>query len=213
MILAAEHGRIGERYLVSERMFRFERRGADCGRRGWMCHRRNVLFRCRCFIPWPRRQPERRGSPGKDAQLSLASVRMMRSEADVDSSKAKRELGWQPRPVRGIDPRGRPVLERACARRKRTARPRNLIGAAGSVNAGLVLQLVSAFEEGIHMSHREVLEPSAGHPIAIEPTKGRVQVRHSTASSSPTRPRRWSCGKPLSLGCNTFRSVTWSPSG
>ena len=36
---------------------------------------------------------------GKDAQLSLASVRMMRSEADVDSSKAKRELGWQPRPV------------------------------------------------------------------------------------------------------------------
>jgi len=27
------------------------------------------------------------------------------------------------------------------------------------------------------MSHREVLEPSAGHPITIEPTKGRVQVR------------------------------------
>jgi uncharacterized protein (DUF427 family) len=27
------------------------------------------------------------------------------------------------------------------------------------------------------MSHREVSEPSAGHPITIEPTKGRVQVR------------------------------------
>ncbi|OYV24205.1 MAG: hypothetical protein B7W97_00645 [Mycobacterium sp. 20-66-4] len=27
------------------------------------------------------------------------------------------------------------------------------------------------------MAHREVLEPSAGHPIAVEPTKGRVQVR------------------------------------
>jgi nucleoside-diphosphate-sugar epimerase len=36
---------------------------------------------------------------GKDAELSLASVRMMRAEADVDSSKAMRELGWQPRPV------------------------------------------------------------------------------------------------------------------
>lgn len=24
---------------------------------------------------------------------------MMRAEADVDSSKAKRELGWEPRPV------------------------------------------------------------------------------------------------------------------
>lgn len=27
------------------------------------------------------------------------------------------------------------------------------------------------------MAHREVLEPSAGHPITIEPTKERVQVR------------------------------------
>lgn len=27
------------------------------------------------------------------------------------------------------------------------------------------------------MAHREVLEPSAGHPITVEPTKGRVQVR------------------------------------
>ena len=27
------------------------------------------------------------------------------------------------------------------------------------------------------MAHREVLEPSAGHPITIEPARGRVQVR------------------------------------
>ena len=27
------------------------------------------------------------------------------------------------------------------------------------------------------MAHREVLEPNAGHPITIEPTAGRVQVR------------------------------------
>src|SRR5215472_17177380 len=27
------------------------------------------------------------------------------------------------------------------------------------------------------MSHRQVLEPNAGHPITIEPTKGRVEVR------------------------------------
>ncbi len=27
------------------------------------------------------------------------------------------------------------------------------------------------------MSHRPVLEPTAGHPITIEPTNGRVQVR------------------------------------
>jgi uncharacterized protein (DUF427 family) len=27
------------------------------------------------------------------------------------------------------------------------------------------------------MAHPEIIEPSAGHPITIEPTKGRVQVR------------------------------------
>lgn len=27
------------------------------------------------------------------------------------------------------------------------------------------------------MAHRQVLEPNAGHPITIEPTNGRVQVR------------------------------------
>ncbi|MGV7360624.1 DUF427 domain-containing protein, partial [Mycobacterium kansasii] len=27
------------------------------------------------------------------------------------------------------------------------------------------------------MSHPEIKEPNAGHPITIEPTKGRVQVR------------------------------------
>ena len=36
---------------------------------------------------------------GKDAELSMQSVRMMRAEAPVDHSKAVRELGWQPRPV------------------------------------------------------------------------------------------------------------------
>jgi dihydroflavonol-4-reductase len=36
---------------------------------------------------------------GKDAELSLKSVRMMRAEAHVDASKAARELGWEPRPV------------------------------------------------------------------------------------------------------------------
>ena len=36
---------------------------------------------------------------GTDEQLSLGSLRLMRAEAPVDCSKARRELGWQPRPV------------------------------------------------------------------------------------------------------------------
>ena len=36
---------------------------------------------------------------GTDERLSLDSLRLMRAEAPVDCSKARRELGWQPRPV------------------------------------------------------------------------------------------------------------------
>lgn len=54
MILAAERGRIGERYLVSERMIALNdviRIAADEAG----CRRRNARYRCRCcthFPPW-----------------------------------------------------------------------------------------------------------------------------------------------------------------
>lgn len=98
MILAAERGRVGERYLVSEKMIALNdvvRIAAD-----------------EAGVPPPRRAISvpvlyamaalgslRARLSGKDAELSLASVRMMRAEAPVDSGKARRELGWQPRPV------------------------------------------------------------------------------------------------------------------
>jgi dihydroflavonol-4-reductase len=98
MILAAEHGRNGERYIISERMMPLKevvRIAAD-----------------EAGVPPPRRSISvpvlyglaalgsvRARFTGKDAELSLASVRMMRAEAEVDHSKAVRELGWQPRPV------------------------------------------------------------------------------------------------------------------
>lgn len=98
MVLAAERGRIGERYLISERMIALTdvvRIAAD-----------------EAGVPAPRRSISvpvlyalgalgslRARLTGKDAELSLASVRMMRAEAPVDHSKAVRELGWQPRPV------------------------------------------------------------------------------------------------------------------
>ena len=36
---------------------------------------------------------------GTDEHMSLASLRLMRAEAPVDCSKARAELGWEPRPV------------------------------------------------------------------------------------------------------------------
>ena len=98
MILAAERGRIGERYLVSEKMMALNdsiRIAAD-----------------EAGVPPPQRAISvpmlyalaaagtlKAKLSGTDAQLSLASVRMMRAEAPVDAAKARRELGWQPRPV------------------------------------------------------------------------------------------------------------------
>jgi dihydroflavonol-4-reductase len=98
LLLAAKHGRNGERYLISERMIPLKevvRIAAD-----------------EAGVPPPRRSISvptlyglgalgslRARLTGKDAELSLASVRMMRAEAHVDHSKATRELGWEPRPV------------------------------------------------------------------------------------------------------------------
>jgi dihydroflavonol-4-reductase len=98
LLLAAERGRNGERYLISERMIPLKevvKIAAD-----------------EAGVPPPRRSISvpalyglgalgslRARLTGKDAELSLASVRMMRAEAHVDHSKAGRELGWEPRPV------------------------------------------------------------------------------------------------------------------
>src|SRR5690625_4735392 len=96
LILAAEHGRTGDRYLISERMIPLQEVIA--------------IAADEAGVPAPRRSipvPVLYGLgalgslkarfTGKDAELSLASVRMMRAEAAVDHGKAIRELGWQPR--------------------------------------------------------------------------------------------------------------------
>jgi dihydroflavonol-4-reductase len=98
MLLAAERGRDGEKYLISERMMPLKevvKIAAD-----------------EAGVPAPRRAISvpvlyalgamgslRAKLTGKDAELSLESVRMMRAEASVDHGKAVRELGWEPRPV------------------------------------------------------------------------------------------------------------------
>jgi dihydroflavonol-4-reductase len=98
LILAAKKGRVGERYLVSERMIS----NADVVR---------IAAEAAGVAPPTKSVPvpaawamAALGSlkarlKGTDERLSLDSLRLMRAEAPVDCSKAKRELGWQPRPV------------------------------------------------------------------------------------------------------------------
>ena len=98
MLLAAERGRVGQRYLISERMIT----------------NREVI---RIAADEVGVAPPQRAIPvpmlyamatmgsvkarlrGTDERMTLPSVRLMRAEAPVDCAKARRELGWQPRPV------------------------------------------------------------------------------------------------------------------
>ncbi|WP_375483318.1 NAD-dependent epimerase/dehydratase family protein [uncultured Mycobacterium sp.] len=98
LILAAERGRNGERYIVSERMMPLKevvRIAAD--EAGVPPPRRSISVPVLYLLGALGSLKAR--LTGKDAELSLQSVRMMRAEAHVDHSKAVRELSWQPRPV------------------------------------------------------------------------------------------------------------------
>ncbi|KAA0085396.1 NAD-dependent epimerase/dehydratase family protein [Mycolicibacterium sp. P9-64] len=98
MILAAEKGRVGERYLISEKMITnaevariaAEAVGVRPPARAIslpVAYAMAVLGSAKARLK------------GTDEQFSLDSLRLMRAEAPVDCSKAKRELGWEPRPV------------------------------------------------------------------------------------------------------------------
>ena len=98
LLLAAEHGRPGERYLISGQMIT----NAEVVR----------IAAEEAGVPPPKRTIPlpvlyvmgavgtlKTRLRGTDQQLTLESVRLMRAEAYLDCSKARRELHWQPRPV------------------------------------------------------------------------------------------------------------------
>jgi dihydroflavonol-4-reductase len=98
LILAAERGRVGERYLVSEKMIS----NADVVR---IAAEAAGVPAPTKSIPLPVSYALAAAGSikaklrGTDELLSLGSLRLMRAEAPVDHSKAVRELGWEPRPV------------------------------------------------------------------------------------------------------------------
>ncbi|MGI9162818.1 MAG: NAD-dependent epimerase/dehydratase family protein [Mycobacterium sp.] len=95
MILAAEHGRVGERYLISEKMIS----NAEVVR----------IAAEAAGVPAPTRKlrlpvayamaalgTAKQRLRGTDERLTLNALRLMRAEAPVDCSKARRDLGWEP---------------------------------------------------------------------------------------------------------------------
>jgi dihydroflavonol-4-reductase len=98
MILAAEHGRVGERYLISEKMIsnaEVVRIAADAA--GVPAPAKSIPLPVSYVLASAGSVKAK--LRGTDERLSLGSLRLMRAEAPVDHSKATRELGWEPRPV------------------------------------------------------------------------------------------------------------------
>lgn len=98
MLLAAERGRVGERYIVSDR---------------FMTQREMVTVAAEAVGA----KPPRFGIPvavvaavgrivetigaltGREVLITSTSVRLLRMTSPADHSKATRELGWTPRPT------------------------------------------------------------------------------------------------------------------
>ncbi|CAJ1586610.1 NAD-dependent epimerase/dehydratase family protein [[Mycobacterium] wendilense] len=98
MVLAADRGRPGQRYLISERMISNReviRIAAD--EAGVSAPRRAIPVPL--LYAMGAMGSVRARLTGTDQQLTLESVRLMRAEAEVDCAKARRELDWTPRPV------------------------------------------------------------------------------------------------------------------
>lgn len=98
MILAAEHGRVGERYLISEKMIsnaEVVRIAAEAA--GMPAPTKTIPLPVSYAMAALGTAKAR--MTGKDEKLSLGSLRLMRAEAPVDCSKARRELHWRPKPV------------------------------------------------------------------------------------------------------------------
>ncbi|KAA0099949.1 NAD-dependent epimerase/dehydratase family protein [Mycolicibacterium sp. P1-18] len=98
LILASEKGRVGQRYLISEKMIgnaEVVRLAAEAA--GVPAPTRSIPL----ALAWAMAVlgSAKARLTGTDEKLSVDSLRLMRAEAPVDCTKAKRELGWQPRPV------------------------------------------------------------------------------------------------------------------
>lgn len=98
LLLAAEKGRIGERYIISERMASArELYALAAGATGATPPRFGVPLWEMSLAGGATDAVAR--ARGRDSLLSTTSVRLMHIMPPMDHGKAERELGWQPDPI------------------------------------------------------------------------------------------------------------------
>jgi dihydroflavonol-4-reductase len=97
LILAEQRGRCGERYLITDRLLDMRE---FCNLVADIAHKPHPRF----FIPlWLMTTicavtQTVMLAFGKDTKVSMRSLKLSRRMGDFDNSKARRELGWEPRP-------------------------------------------------------------------------------------------------------------------
>ena len=98
MLWAADRGRVGERYIVAERWLDYDEMFAiAAARANREPPKRRIPLPIIYAMAWC---ADRVSSlTGKDNRFSVASLKCSRLLPNVDASKARKELGWQPRPV------------------------------------------------------------------------------------------------------------------
>lgn len=98
MILAAERGRVGERYLISEKMISNAEVARIAAEEAGVAPPAKTIPLPMAYALATMGTVEARLRK-TDERLSLGSLRLMRAEGPLDHGKAVSELGWQPRPV------------------------------------------------------------------------------------------------------------------
>jgi dihydroflavonol-4-reductase len=98
MVLAGERGRVGERYIVSERwMSAHEIHEIGCAAVGVPAPQRRVPIQAMSAISYPSSWLAR--LRGRDTKLTPLNIRLMHIMTPLSHSKAVRELGWDPSPT------------------------------------------------------------------------------------------------------------------
>ena len=100
LVLAEQHGRVGERYIIAERWVDYqelfaiaaEAAGRSAPTRKLSLPILYVMAGISDVIGWFTR---------RDNRFSIASIKCSRLLPDVDAGKARRELGWTPEPIEG----------------------------------------------------------------------------------------------------------------
>ncbi|MDT0220027.1 NAD-dependent epimerase/dehydratase family protein [Gordonia sp. JH63] len=117
LLLAADRGEVGERYIVSERSIDTGEIVAIAAATAGRQPPRVVLNRAALYT-FGAVGSARATLTRKPVQLTIPSVRLMHFMSEMDHGKAERDLGWHPRPVtEAIADGARFWLERRAVRR------------------------------------------------------------------------------------------------